>query len=185
MTSAGSVGGDDRLRLFLALELPAGTLDVLEAWAEAHLRGGRVVPREHLHVTLAFLGSRPARELPAIVGASVADDTPVAVEEERGPAVVRHQDEDGRERRGHSQLHRVRAPECRNHRASEGLGTGAHRQSEIGGQRVDRAALLRDLVMDPCEVGERGAGVGRKAYPLGATTGGDDTQPDADGQCRR
>ena len=31
MTSAGSVGGDDRLRLFLALELPAPTLDVLDA----------------------------------------------------------------------------------------------------------------------------------------------------------
>ena len=30
MTSAGSVGGDDRLRLFLALELPAATLHVLD-----------------------------------------------------------------------------------------------------------------------------------------------------------
>src|SRR5581483_10090601 len=28
----------------------------------------RVVPREHLHVTLAFLGHRPATELGAIVG---------------------------------------------------------------------------------------------------------------------
>ena len=87
MTSAASVGGDDRLRLFLALELPAGTLDVLEAWAEAHLRGGRVVPREHLHVTLAFLGSRPARELPAIVGAlgaAVEDQHPtIALEPSR------------------------------------------------------------------------------------------------------
>ena len=31
--------------------------------------GVRVVPREHLHVTLAFLGHRPAGELDAIVGA--------------------------------------------------------------------------------------------------------------------
>jgi 2'-5' RNA ligase len=69
MTSAGSVGGDDRLRLFLALDLPVAAVDVLEAWVEAHLRGGRLVPREHLHVTLAFLGSRPSGELPAIVGA--------------------------------------------------------------------------------------------------------------------
>jgi RNA 2',3'-cyclic 3'-phosphodiesterase len=62
------------LRLFLALRLPAGVLDGLERWSEAELRPGeraslRRVPREHLHVTLAFLGARPARELPAIVGA--------------------------------------------------------------------------------------------------------------------
>ena len=68
MTPAGSVGGDDRLRLFLALELPPPTLDVLEAWGGANLHGGRIVPREQLHVTLAFLGSRPSSELPAIVG---------------------------------------------------------------------------------------------------------------------
>jgi RNA 2',3'-cyclic 3'-phosphodiesterase len=69
MTPAGSVGGDDRLRLFLALQLPPATLDVLERWGAEHLRGGRVVPREHLHVTLAFLGSRPATELDVIVEA--------------------------------------------------------------------------------------------------------------------
>jgi 2'-5' RNA ligase len=33
------------------------------------LRDGRVVARENLHVTLAFLGSRPAGEVPAIVEA--------------------------------------------------------------------------------------------------------------------
>jgi 2'-5' RNA ligase len=59
MTSAGSVGGDERLRLFLALELPPATLDDLTAWGSANLSGGRMVVREHLHVTLAFLGSRP------------------------------------------------------------------------------------------------------------------------------
>jgi RNA 2',3'-cyclic 3'-phosphodiesterase len=69
MTSAGSVVGDDRLRLFLALQLPSPTLDVLEAWAAAELHDGRVVPRDHLHVTLAFLGSRPERELAGIVDA--------------------------------------------------------------------------------------------------------------------
>jgi len=69
MTSAGSVEGDARLRLFLALQLPATALDVLETWLRDHLRGGRVVPREHLHVTLAFLGSRPAPDLDPVVGA--------------------------------------------------------------------------------------------------------------------
>ncbi len=70
MTSAATVGGDDRLRLFLALELPAPTLDVLERWREDHLRGGgRAVRRADLHVTLAFLGYRPATDLPAITDA--------------------------------------------------------------------------------------------------------------------
>jgi 2'-5' RNA ligase len=72
MTSAGSVGGDERLRLFLGLRLPGPVLDGVEAWQSRHLQGEhlqglRVVPREHLHVTLAFLGSRPAGELDAIV----------------------------------------------------------------------------------------------------------------------
>ncbi len=69
MTSTGSVGGRERLRLFCALRLPDSTLDRLEAWQSEHLREGRVVPREQLHVTLAFLGSRPAPELPAVAGA--------------------------------------------------------------------------------------------------------------------
>ncbi len=71
MTSGGSVGGDDRLRLFLALRLPEAALDLVEGWQQAHLppERVRVVPREHLHVTLAFLGHRPAGELPAITGA--------------------------------------------------------------------------------------------------------------------
>jgi RNA 2',3'-cyclic 3'-phosphodiesterase len=67
MTSADSLSGDERLRLFLALRLPEPVLDVLEAWQEEHLRSVRIVPRGHLHVTLAFLGSRPAGELDAIV----------------------------------------------------------------------------------------------------------------------
>jgi 2'-5' RNA ligase len=68
MTSPDSVAGDERLRLFLALRLPEQVLDAVEAW-QAQLRGVRVVPRDHLHVTLAFLGSRPAGELDAIVDA--------------------------------------------------------------------------------------------------------------------
>jgi 2'-5' RNA ligase len=69
VSSPGTVGGDDRLRLFLALQLPETTLDVLECWRDEHLTAGRVVARHALHVTLAFLGSRPARELPSIVDA--------------------------------------------------------------------------------------------------------------------
>ncbi len=69
MTSGATVEGDDRLRLFLALQLPAETLDVLERWRDEHLADGRALDRASLHVTLAFLGSRPAGDLPAIVGA--------------------------------------------------------------------------------------------------------------------
>ena len=69
MTSAGSVEGSERLRLFCALRLPDSTLDRLEQWQSEHLREGRIVPREHLHVTLAFLGSRPSTELAAVAGA--------------------------------------------------------------------------------------------------------------------
>ena len=59
---------DERIRLFCALQLPAETVEGLAAWQAAHLRGGRIVPADNLHVTLAFLGPRPATEVPAIVG---------------------------------------------------------------------------------------------------------------------
>ena len=68
MTSAASVSGDERLRLFLALRLPDDVLDGIERWQRAQLTGVRLVQREHLHVTLAFLGHRPADEIEAIVG---------------------------------------------------------------------------------------------------------------------
>src|SRR4051812_11214517 len=68
MTPAGSVGADERLRLFLGLRLPEPALDAVVAWQAEHLRDVRVVPREHLHVTLAFLGSRPRGELDAVLG---------------------------------------------------------------------------------------------------------------------
>ncbi|HEX2288031.1 MAG TPA: 2'-5' RNA ligase family protein [Gaiellaceae bacterium] len=66
MTSADSVTGDERLRLFCGLRLPDDVLDRIGAWQSEHLHDGRIVPREHLHVTLAFLGGRPAAELSAI-----------------------------------------------------------------------------------------------------------------------
>jgi 2'-5' RNA ligase len=69
MTEAASVAGDERLRLFLALRLPGDVLDEIERWQREQLRNVRVVPREHLHVTLAFLGHRPSGELDPIVGA--------------------------------------------------------------------------------------------------------------------
>jgi 2'-5' RNA ligase len=72
VSSRGSVQSDERLRLFLALRLPRDVLDTLAAWLASQLAGGgrawtgRIVPREHLHVTLAFLGSRPSGDVEAI-----------------------------------------------------------------------------------------------------------------------
>jgi 2'-5' RNA ligase len=70
VSSAGTVGGDERLRLFCALRLPDDVLDQLQAWQDEQL-SGRIVPRPNLHATLVFLGSRPATELPEITAALV------------------------------------------------------------------------------------------------------------------
>jgi 2'-5' RNA ligase len=61
--------GRDRARLFCALRLPEDVLDTLCDWQAAHIRGSRIVPREHLHITLAFLGHRPVHELDSILEA--------------------------------------------------------------------------------------------------------------------
>jgi RNA 2',3'-cyclic 3'-phosphodiesterase len=79
MTSPDSVGGDERLRLFLALRLPDDALDTIVAWQARSLRGDlRVVPRENLHLTLAFLGHRPVGELDGVLRAlrAAAADAP-------------------------------------------------------------------------------------------------------------
>ena len=55
---------DERLRLFSALLLPPAAVDTVVAWQAVELAPAgndlRLVPRENLHVTLAFLGSTPA-----------------------------------------------------------------------------------------------------------------------------
>ena len=70
MASRGNVGADERLRLFFGIRLPGDTARSLEGWQERKLAGaGRIVPPEHLHVTLAFLGHRPRDELDALTAA--------------------------------------------------------------------------------------------------------------------
>jgi RNA 2',3'-cyclic 3'-phosphodiesterase len=64
-----SVEGRDRARLFCALRLPTEVLETLSEWQEAHIRAGRPVVRDNLHITLAFLGHRPLGELDSILAA--------------------------------------------------------------------------------------------------------------------
>jgi RNA 2',3'-cyclic 3'-phosphodiesterase len=82
------VAGDERLRLFLALRLPDDVVAALTAWQTQELRHTdrvRLVPSDDLHVTLAFLGARPAEELPAILdvlarAAGAAQPAPLGVD---------------------------------------------------------------------------------------------------------
>ena len=71
MNSRASVDRDERIRLFCALRLPGEVVEPLVAWQQRELdvEGVRVVPPANLHVTLAFLGARPASELPAVTEA--------------------------------------------------------------------------------------------------------------------
>jgi len=103
MTWAASVSGDERLRLFLALRVPDDVLDAIEQWQRAELRGVRAVRREHLHITLAFLGQRPAGDLGSIVDAlrgAVAEAgeiglTPAGYRETRSAGMLVLDDEGG------------------------------------------------------------------------------------------
>jgi RNA 2',3'-cyclic 3'-phosphodiesterase len=54
-----------RARLFVALDLPEALRDGIVAWGRRELGDPalRVVPRESLHITLAFLGYLPEKEI--------------------------------------------------------------------------------------------------------------------------
>jgi 2'-5' RNA ligase len=56
VTERATVAGDDRIRLFLALEPPGAVTDELVRWGRRHLSGGRVLAS--FHITLVFLGSQ-------------------------------------------------------------------------------------------------------------------------------
>jgi 2'-5' RNA ligase len=107
MRGPASVEGDERIRLFLALDLPPHTLDGIAAWQGEALEGVpriRAVPRGNLHVTLAFLGHRPAGELEAIVeslrgAAAVAEPATLTLRgyrETRSVGMLTFDDEGGR-----------------------------------------------------------------------------------------
>lgn len=67
--------GDERARLFVALDLPSGVREVLQGWrstAPGRVRGLRMVDPAALHVTLCFLGWRLEREVEDIGAACAA-----------------------------------------------------------------------------------------------------------------
>jgi 2'-5' RNA ligase len=70
---------EPRARLFVALDLPSPVRDELAAWGAKALGDPalRPVPAESLHITLAFLGSRPGRD---------ADRVARAIEQSVAPA---------------------------------------------------------------------------------------------------
>jgi 2'-5' RNA ligase len=85
-TGSGTVGGDEQIRLFIGLRLPAETLARLGQWQRATFEDVpdvRIVPRANVHVTLAFLGHRPVAEL-AGIAQSVREAAAGAVPPELG-----------------------------------------------------------------------------------------------------
>lgn len=107
MTGAASVESRERLRLFVAFALPGETVRAIARWQRDELGapdGVRIVPRDNLHATIAFLGSRPAHELPSIataVGDAAQDGArPVLratrYRETRSVGMLVFDDEDGR-----------------------------------------------------------------------------------------
>ncbi len=99
------MAGDARIRLFCALQVPDDALDSLAAWQARELpaSAGRPVPRAHLHVTLAFLGHRPADELDAVTGAlraaaaaaAPAELRPLRYRETRSAGMIVYEDVSG------------------------------------------------------------------------------------------
>ena len=68
MNSPANVSGDERMRLFVAFTLAPGDRERISAWQRAELAESRarLVPKEHLHLTVAFLGPRPKEEIEPI-----------------------------------------------------------------------------------------------------------------------
>jgi 2'-5' RNA ligase len=69
-----------RVRLFVALDLPAAVRQGIEVWGAGALADPalRLVPATSLHITLAFLGHRPEEEVEPIAAVVRASAAPAA-----------------------------------------------------------------------------------------------------------
>jgi RNA 2',3'-cyclic 3'-phosphodiesterase len=103
------VEGSERLRLFVALLLPADAIERLVVWQASELpdrRDLRTVTPANLHITVAFLGSTPAAAVPGIVetlraaahGVEAPMLAPVRYRETRSVGMIVLSDEQGRAR---------------------------------------------------------------------------------------
>jgi 2'-5' RNA ligase len=98
------VAGSERLRLFCGLRLDDEVVEHVARWQARELHGGRIVPRENLHLTLAFLGSQAAGDAPAVAealrgaaaGAHGLRLSLRAYREKRGVGMLTFDDEAGR-----------------------------------------------------------------------------------------
>jgi 2'-5' RNA ligase len=107
VTASGSVEGHQRLRLFLGFPLPAAAVRAIARWQERDLGAPprtRIVPGPNMHVTIAFLGSRPNAELDSITAVlrAAAEGvpppvlTPTRYRETRSVGMLVFADEEGR-----------------------------------------------------------------------------------------
>lgn len=88
--SRSGTGGDERVRLFVALDVPQSARDALRRWRTKALQGisgVRPVAEEGLHATLCFLGWRPEAEIEPIRDACVVLTAEVAPELALGESV--------------------------------------------------------------------------------------------------
>jgi 2'-5' RNA ligase len=70
VTQAVTVAAHGRLRIFCGLPLPADVGDAIGKWQRDSLRSdARLVDPRNLHVTLAFLGHRPAEDVAPVAEA--------------------------------------------------------------------------------------------------------------------
>jgi RNA 2',3'-cyclic 3'-phosphodiesterase len=117
VTLPASVEGRERLRLFCALQLPDDVVEGLLAWQHEALpdrEGLRPTRREQLHITLAFLGTRPAADAPivsaaleeACAGAELPTLTPRRYRETRSVGMIALDDADERATRLAARLHK-------------------------------------------------------------------------------
>ena len=105
MTEPGKVEGDEKVRLFCGLRLPDDTMDAIAAW-QTGLERGRIVPRDNLHFTLAFLGWQPRARVAEVVEAlrrRCAETAPPVLEalryrETRSVGMLVFSQDDGAER---------------------------------------------------------------------------------------
>jgi len=70
MTFSASVNGDEKLRLFVGFSLAESDRERISHWQKSAFVSERIRPvaLENLHITVAFLGPTPARELDVIAG---------------------------------------------------------------------------------------------------------------------